>query len=381
MRILLTIHHRLDPDSGAPGSTVALGETFRGLGHEVRYLSFDDMPGGLGHRAASLPFPYFVAARLRGEARRGLDVIDASSGDAWVWGSLPRPAKRPLLVTRSHGLEHPRHEREVEWARREGRRLRRRYHLYQGGWRLYEVRQSLRTADLVLVLNDGDRIYAEERLGIAPDRIRLTANGLPGWYLDSARSTNVISGNTAIAFVGGYRMMKGVEYGSRALASVMRARPALTVSFLGTAAPRDRVLSDFPAALHDRITTVERYRRDELPDLLEGHGIMLFPSLSEGFSVALLESMACGLTPIATPLDGTMRLVSDQHNGLLVPLHDSSAISAAILRLLGDPALLRHLQVEARRTTSEFSWSSIGAQTLDLYREGLARRQSLGSGQ
>lgn len=374
MRILLSLHGKLDPNSGGGGATTALGETLGGLGQDVRYLSFDDLPRSLPPRVAMLTYPYFAASRFRREARRGLDVLDASLGDAWVWGSLPRGARRPLLVTRSHGLAHLHHEGEVERARREDRHLRLRYHLYHGGWRLYEVGRSLRAADLVLVLNDGERTYAIERLGIDPDRIRLASNGLSDWFLKAARSTNVIAGNTAIACVGVYRGLKGVDYGSPALAHAMSLHQGLTVSFLGTDTPRARVLDDFPAALHERIATVERYGRDELPGLLEGHGIILFPSLSEGFPIALLEGMACGLAPIATRIPGAMRLASDQRNALLVPVHDSPAISTAILRLLDDLDLLRRLQAEARRTAGEFSWETIGRQTLDFYREALARR-------
>ena len=106
LRILLSIHHELDPDSGAPGSTVALGKAYANLGHEVRLLSFDDLPGHLPHRAAAMAYPPFVAMRLAREARRGIDVIDASTGDTWVWAALTRGRRRPLLVTRSHGLEH-----------------------------------------------------------------------------------------------------------------------------------------------------------------------------------------------------------------------------------------------------------------------------------
>jgi glycosyltransferase involved in cell wall biosynthesis len=227
----------------------------------------------------------------------------------------------------------------------------------------------------VLLLSDGERAYAVEKLGIPPDRIRLTASGVDDSFLEAARSTNVRPGNTAIACVGVYRGLKGVDYGSRALAEAMGVQQGLTVSFLGTGVPRERVLSDFPAALHERVATVERYGRDELPGLLEGHGIILFPSLSEGCPKGLLESMACGLAPVAARSEGAQRLVSDQRNGLLVPLYDSPAISAAILRLLGDPTLLRRFQTEARRRATAFSWRSIGAETLEHYREALARRQ------
>ena len=39
MNILLTIHHDLDPNAGAPGVTWKLGQEFQKLGHDVDYCS------------------------------------------------------------------------------------------------------------------------------------------------------------------------------------------------------------------------------------------------------------------------------------------------------------------------------------------------------
>ena len=44
MKILLAIHHPLDPNLGAPGVTWRLGQEYIKLGHEVKFFSFDDLP-------------------------------------------------------------------------------------------------------------------------------------------------------------------------------------------------------------------------------------------------------------------------------------------------------------------------------------------------
>src|SRR4051812_273291 len=112
MHILFTIHAHLDPNSGAPGITWQLGHSYEAEGHTVSYLSFDDMPGRVPQRLVPLLFPELVAWRIRGlTKRRPLDVVDASSGDAWVWATSSgrRNGGNPLLVSRSHGLEHTAH--------------------------------------------------------------------------------------------------------------------------------------------------------------------------------------------------------------------------------------------------------------------------------
>jgi len=374
LHILLSIHHRLDPDSGAPGATIALGEGLRDLGQDVDYLSFDDLPGSLPFIASSLAFPYFAAMKMLREAQSGVDIIDASTGDAWVWGRLGRRAAGPALVTRSHGLEHLFHEGSVALARREGRRLSRRYPIYWGGWRLYEVKASLQAADMVLALNQTERDYLVERLSIEPERIRLAANGVPRWFLEKARVASEAPNRPAIAIVGEHRPMKGVEHGSEALSMALHARPDLHVAFIGAGVPTECVLAHFDQSLRNRVSVVERYRREQLPSLLIDRSIVFFPSHSEGFSLALLEAMACGLAPVASDISAVRRVVANERSGLLTAPTDAPAAAAALLRLLDDPALLTRLRAGARGAASSYSWEAVSQKTLVFYGEALELR-------
>lgn len=376
LRILLAIHHELDSDTGAPGTTMALRDCYRALGHEVKVLSFDDMPVRRPFLAAQLAFPSFVAKRLAQERRRGLDVVDASAGDAWVWATLTRAENRPVLVTRSHGLEHLRHERTVEHARNEGEQVRWRYWVYRGGWRLKEVQKAIEGSDLTFVLNEDERQYVVNKMGIPEERVRLTANGLRDELLEVARKANAGEGpRSDIAYIGNYRPMKGTKYGAAALTAQMRAHPDLRASYIGTGVPREQVLADFPAELHERIATIDHYNRPDLPSILEGHGILLFPSLTEGFSVALIEAMACGLVPVAAENQGARQAVQSGQNGLLVPLADAGALETELGRLLDDAPLRERLQAGARETGLNHSWSRIAAQRVEDYRTAIARRQ------
>jgi len=378
MRVLFSIHHELDPDTGAPGATLALGESLAGRGHAVEYLSFDDMPGRLPFMAATVAYPFYAAAALPRRTRGGVDVIDASTGDAWVWARLHRGERRPLLVTRSHGLEHLFQAREVERAEREGRKLSWRYPLYWGGWRLREVALSLRASDLVFVLSEEERAYLVERLGVEPERIRLTANGVPDSFLAKVREAGVNDGGPAVAMIGAHRPIKGIEHGSAALAAALEADPALRVSFLGGGVPAAATLARFPSHLHDRIAVTESYHRDELPGLLRGHSIALFPSFSEGFSLALIETMACGVAPVASDIPGNRETIDDGDDGLLVPPGDAEAATAAILRLRRDQELLARLRCACVEAGAQHSWPRIAADTEAAYEEAIARRASAG---
>src|SRR4051812_6511740 len=98
MRIALSIHHHLDWNTGAPGSTLYLKREYEARGHEVDLLAFDALASFVSERFKQVLFPYYLAGRLgRKRAARRFDVIDASTGDLWLWGSLCRRGSRPLI--------------------------------------------------------------------------------------------------------------------------------------------------------------------------------------------------------------------------------------------------------------------------------------------
>lgn len=373
MRILLSIHHPLDPDLGAPGLTLQLGAAYRDAGHEVSFVSFDDLPARLSLVAKEALYPEFAAWHLRRAERAGVDVIDATTGDAWLWARLPRRGRRrPLLVTRSHGLEHRYWEETLLEARASGAPLRGRTRLYHGELRLREVAASLRAADLCVLSNRDDQDYAVSGLRIPRERTRVVANGLPPEFLGLGFRPG--GEPLRVAHVGSWTQRKGSRYLASALARVLGGHPAARVSLLGTGSPADAVLPGFPEPVRGRVDVVPGYRHEDLPTLLAGHQIAVSASLAEGFSLALPEAMACGLAPVATAISGSREVLSEGQNGLLVPPRDAGALADAIERLARDRGLLERLRAAAHATAQELSWRRIADDMLSCYESALAGR-------
>jgi glycosyltransferase involved in cell wall biosynthesis len=372
MNILLTIHHELDPNAGAPGVTWKLGQEFQTLGHNVEYYSFNDLPAQLPEIVKSIVFPEFVASHLTALTRhKQIDVIDASTGDAWIWAKLRRNLERPVLVTRNHGLEHVMHLEILAEARQGNLHLSWKYPIYHGGLRLWEVAASLRTCDLALLLNQYDADYAMHQLGVDPARVRIVTNGIPEGFLNLPFEPTPVEPDAPIriAQVGSYIPRKGIGYGVPALNQILQQHPQVMMSFLGTGCSESQVHADFEPDVRDRVKVTPHYDHELLPSLLQGHQIKLFPTLSEGFSLALPEAMACGLVPVTTATPGPMEIVQDGHNGLLVPPRDPQAIVQALERLLGDRVYLEKLRRKAYETAQNYSWQKIAATTLTLYEQ------------
>jgi glycosyltransferase involved in cell wall biosynthesis len=366
VRILLTIHHHLDPGAGAPAVTLALRDAYRDAGHHAEILSFDDMPASTPARARELLFPEFVAARLA-RAGRGLDVVDASTGDAWLWARLRRAlGRRSLLVCRLHGLEH------VFWEQERLQSPPLTTRLYHGGLRLREVAAALRGSDACFFLNAGERHRAVADLGVDPDRAFVVRNGIPA-ALVGLPAPAPPDGPPRIAHIGSWAPRKGIRYLAPAVSRLLDRHPGSAITYLGTRVPAERVLADHAPAVHERITVVESYERADLPALLAGHHVVVSASLAEGFSLALPEAMACGLAPVATALDGTRELVEDGRNGVLVPPADAAALEQALTGVLTDGARLQRLREAAHASAQELGWPAVAADQLRRYAELLRR--------
>ena len=90
---------------------------------------------------------------------------------------------------------------------------------------------------------------------------------------------------------------------------------------------------------------------------IEKASLFLLTSYSEGVSNALIEALATGLPVIATdvPSGGTVELIQDGVNGLIIPTGDQGALEAAMDKLLGSPAYAQKLGREAAKIQERLS--------------------------
>ncbi|PSB20650.1 glycosyltransferase family 1 protein [Phormidesmis priestleyi ULC007] len=376
MKTLFTCHYPFDINAGAAGVTWRLGQEYQKLGHDVHYYSIDNMPERLHKLARFSAFPIFVARQISQLLdQNAVDVVDASTGDAWMWATLLSKfrKRRPLLVARCHGLEHIEHLEYLEEARRGNLRLSWKYPLYRGSIRLWEAAASMRYADVVLLLNQRDRQYVIDHLGIHPDRAHIVPNGIPDHYLNLPFEPTPAPGEPLrIAQVSSYIVRKGIQYGTPALNRILKRYPHVEVSMLGTERPAEEVYAEFDLEVRDRVKVVPYYANNTLPTLLKGHHIKLFPTISEGFGVALIEAMACGLAPITTDTPGPLEIVQDGKDAIVIPCRDSGAIEQALEQLIGDREWLDRLRRNAYKTAQTYQWSRVAQDNLRCYEKALS---------
>jgi len=124
----------------------------------------------------------------------------------------------------------------------------------------------------------------------------------------------------------------------------------------------------------DRIVWIDRYVNDRplMRRYLSAADLYVLPSRHEGFAVAPLEAMACGLPVIAADVPGIADVLprGAESGGLIVPREDAGALADALTGLLASPDEASGLGARARREIeNRFSLPTVG-QALDSFMFG-----------
>jgi starch synthase len=119
------------------------------------------------------------------------------------------------------------------------------------------------------------------------------------------------------------------------------------------------------------IQWVDRYELDRaaMRRYLSAADLYVLPSRMEGFPVAPLEAMACGLPIIGTDIPAMLDILEGgtASGGLIVPRENPHALAQAMLRLLEDPNLCRDLGRRARdNVEGRYSVPAVGRQLNDM---------------
>ncbi len=106
--------------------------------------------------------------------------------------------------------------------------------------------------------------------------------------------------------------------------------------------------------------------QDELKEYLSTSDMYIFPSLCEGCASSGLEAMAAGLPVIATENSGLP--ITNNENGIIVPIKDSQAIANAILLLSTDHELRTKIGKNAANLiATKFTWEQYAEKVVNLY--------------
>jgi glycosyltransferase involved in cell wall biosynthesis len=138
--------------------------------------------------------------------------------------------------------------------------------------------------------------------------------------------------------------------------------------FEAIAAAIERVAPDVRA----RIRRLGFVADDELPALYSAAQLFLFPSLTEGFGLPVLEALACGTAVVASDLPVLREVGGDEL--VTVDARDPDRLAAAIERTLEEPTTAE-ARARRERHGASFTWSRCAKATIAAWEAALARRR------
>jgi glycosyltransferase involved in cell wall biosynthesis len=183
----------------------------------------------------------------------------------------------------------------------------------------------------------------------------------------SVRPAQRREGVPHLTYIGRLDKYKGVTFLLKGFKELLSRAGAVRLTIVGDG-PDEFLLKAMAREIDIDERVTFRGRQEEVLSEYHRTTIFVLPSLSEGMSNVLLEAMACGLPVVATSVGGNSDIITDRHNGLLVPPGDALTLSTALLELLENDDFAQRLGEAARKTVElNYGMERIVERYLALY--------------
>jgi phosphatidylinositol alpha-mannosyltransferase len=220
-------------------------------------------------------------------------------------------------------------------------------------------------AEKIVVPSPSVARIAHDWAGIAEEKIFVIPNAID--LADWADWQSQIPAGEArpypITFLGRLDPVKDVP---TLVEATSQMSPLVHLHIYGEGADRKRIeqaIAKFnaPVTMHGAARSPQ--------EALSQSGMLVLPSLAEGFGLVLIEAMAAGVPVVATDVPGIRDVLRHDQTGLLARPADPISLAACIGRIVRDQKLRQRLiETAAADVRQRFSWDVV----LPQYRQFLS---------
>lgn len=293
----------------------------------------------------------------------GFDLIHVHTLYSFVAASAARAARRahvPYVMSPCGSLDPYTHVRKGRFRKDVFQAL---YH-----------RRDLGRAAAVHFLSEGELELARGfgiaapkvvvKLGLSADKYSLERSGV------FTRRHPELAGSRVIMYLGRISYTKGLDLLVRAFSRIAQRFEDAHLVLVGPDYEGfGRVLAEMlhSRRLTNRVTFSGLLSEADKIAALADADVLVLPSYTEAFGIALLEGMASGLPVLVTDRAALAPVIRDAGAGLVVPSDDES-LAGALSSLLADADLRRVMGRRGRRLVeTTFSWAESAQDFARLY--------------
>ncbi|CAM5777857.1 glycosyltransferase family 4 protein [Castellaniella caeni] len=193
--------------------------------------------------------------------------------------------------------------------------------------------------------------------GAAPDRVATVYSpiALPPPVAQSTLRAELRLPDAAVVVgcVAVLREKKGHRALIDAMAGLLRQRPDVFLVLVGDGSPTFEALQAYVHSLGLQAKVLFTGRRNDIANVLAAFDLFALATEQEASGTVFVEAAAAGLPVIGTDVGGVAEMLHDGVTGLLVPLHDQTALADAIQALVDDPARRRAMGQAGQRAVHE----------------------------
>ncbi|MBU4349100.1 glycosyltransferase family 4 protein [bacterium] len=117
--------------------------------------------------------------------------------------------------------------------------------------------------------------------------------------------------------------------------------------------------------LEDKVIFTGYVPDKDIPLLMNGAEIFVYPTFYEGFGLPLIEAMACGTPVISSNISSIPEVIGNA--GILINPNDVEELNDAILKLLTSETLKNQLSKKGLKQARKFSWKTTAKKTVEIY--------------
>lgn len=374
------MRHKWGNKMGIPKVFFDFKKQYERLGHQVDTLSFEDLyPKGQNKlaRIFGATFPELILKYLKEHAYK-YDVIDAN------FECVPYPKEsfnyNGVLLFRSHGLPQvykiyeditpykiilDNHREKIKIKTRFG-------NLYRALDRkvgLKELNASIKHADVVHALNSHEYNFLI-KVGVPKEKLITLPNGLQDAYISEGVKLNTNNKKNKISFLASWTLRKGITELNEILNKISSQITLDELHLLGGDQPKEVVFRQFEENNYEKLKITPEFEQKDLISLLSDSKVGVFPSYVEGFGLAVVEQLACGIPVVAYKVPGPADILEEVDPSLLIQSGDTQALCKKVIEILTLPeAEYKQLADRCKERAKFYSMQNVAGYFINEYKK------------